>query len=421
MEVVVTGMGIVSSIGNNVQEFKESLLKGCSGIEYTSDIMVPTHVCAGIKSFNEEDEFAKYSYIGNQEVLDRIKNSTRRTSKVIRTIVSTAFEAWVNADLHEVSLDPERMGLVIGGNNLTQGYAYDLYEEYQQNPSYLTPSYALSFMDTNYVGILSEIFDIRGEGFTLGAASASGNAAIIKGMQMLKSGDLDICMISAPYAQLSPMELQAFYNVGALGGEKYKDSPKLACRPFDKDHEGFIYGEASGTIILETLDSALARQAPIYGHVLGGSFQLDANRLANPSVEGEVRVMRKAMKQAGISTKSIDYINTHGSSSPLGDATELQAIRSVFEGQTPEIWLNSTKPLTGHCLYSAGLIESIASLIQLNHDFLHPLLNLNSPIETGFRFCAASSMDFELKTVMNNSFGFSGINTSIIFGKERLI
>ncbi|MEQ7053650.1 beta-ketoacyl synthase N-terminal-like domain-containing protein [Paenibacillaceae sp. P-4] len=417
-QIVITGMGVVSSIGHQVDDFRAGLSEGKCGIDFL-DEMDSASIGAMIRNFDFHALFDKYQSCLPEDMIQRVQLAVRRTSLAMQTVILSSIEAWYGAQLHESQIDPHRRGLIVAGSNLTQQISYSLYDLFQREPEYISPSYALRFMDTNYVGVLSEIFQIYGEGFSLGAASASGNAAIIKGCQLVKSGEVDACLIVAPVADLSPMEMRAFFNIGALGGRTFQSTPNLACRPFDSEHEGFIYGQASAALIVESLESALSRNAPILGYILGGAFHLDGNRLSNPSVEGEAQVMEQAIKRAGVSLDDIGYINTHGTSSPLGDVTELLAIRTTFGDRVSDIWLNATKSLTGHCLFSSGVVEAIASVIQMNEDFVHPTLNLSSPIESGFRFCVGASASARLDTVMSNSFGFGGINTSIIFGKRR--
>ena len=215
-------------------------------------------------------------------------------------------------------------------------------------------------------------------------------------------------------ADLSPMELQGFFNLGAMGGKKYKDLPTKACRPFDRDHEGFIWGQASACIVLESVRSMAARGARGLAELIGGSVVLDGNRLADPDVDGEVRAMKTALKSAELNASDVNYLNAHGTSSPLGDQTEVKAIRRVFDTCLKDLPINATKGLTGHCLYSAGVIEAIATTIQIRGAFLHPNKNLYHPIDEHCRFCGATSEPTAIQVAMSNAFGFGGINTSIL-------
>ena len=415
-QVVVTGMGVISSVGNNIEEYTHSLKVGQSGIGFyqgTRETDIWVRIGAWLGDISYETFLKKYGSAG--DLTHKAKESARRAPFAVQTTVLPAMEAWIGARLHDISIPSERLGIVVAGHNLTQCFQYGLFNKFQKNPEYLTPTYALHYMDTDYLGTLSEIFGINGEGFTAGGASASGNVGIIKAFQMIQLGIVDACMVTGPLVELSPMDLQGFYNIGAMGERKFKDNPEKACRPFDKEREGFIYGQASGCLIMESQKSALARGVSILAEMLAGVLVLDGNRLSNPSVEGEARAMEHALKQARISAGEVDYLNAHGSSSPLGDETEVSAIKRVFYNDLTELWINSSKSITGHCLCSAGVVEAISTIIQMSDGFIHPNLNLENPIDEECKFSGGISIDEPINIAMSNSFGFGGINTSIIF------
>ena len=214
------------------------------------------------------------------------------------------------------------------------------------------------------------------------------------------------------------MELQGFINIGAMGGKKFAGMPDKACRPFDSAHEGFIYGQAGGCIILESGESAENRGVASNMELAGGALVLDGNHLPDPNIKGEIRAMEKAVESALIGREEISYINAHGSSSPLGDQTEVKAIENLFRENLKDIRVNSLKPYTGHCLYSAGIIEAIATIIQMREGFLFPCLNLENPISDNINFVNHHPLKIDIRTSMSNSFGFGGINSSIIFRKK---
>lgn len=417
--VGVSGMGIISSIGDSVCEFSNSLKTGRSGISQSTTINDPevsVGIAAKLQNFSFQDALGHFESIP-EETIEHARGLGRRAPLVIQTSIISALEAWSSAGLFDKKPLPQRMGLIVAGQNSTQNYQYGLISKFRKNPQYLSPRYALEFLETNQLGVLSELFDIQGEGLVVGGASATGNVGIIKGYQAIVSGMVDVCLVVGVMADLSPMDVQGFVNIGAMGGKVYKDQPESACRPFDTQHEGFIYGQSSACIVLESETSALKRGAPTRAQLAGTSMNLDANSASNPSAEGEAKAMLSALRQAGLRPSDVDYINTHGSSSPLGDKTEAEAIAKVFKGDTTDLWLNSTKSLTGHCLYSAGIVEAIASIIQLNEGFLHPNLNLETPISNVLNFCGNESTNYPMNIAMSNSFGFGGINTCVVINK----
>lgn len=414
--VGITGIGIISSIGNDIPSFCNSLKDGKSGIKRISHPKEPkisVDIAAEIENFSFLESLNHLQSIMPDKLL-HAKYLGRRAPFAIQTSIISAIEAWEHARLFEKKSLDIRTGLIVAGQNTTQNYQYGLITKFKENPEYLSPRYALEFLETNQVGVLSELFDIKGEGFVIGGASATGNVGLIKAYQSVRSGLVDVCMVIGVVADLSPMDIQGFINIGAMGGKKFINQPEEACRPFDCRHEGFIYGQAAACVILESESSARSRGVPILAEIKGCSCQLDANSSADPNVAGETNVMISAIGQSGLSTSEIDYINTHGSSSPLGDKTEAEAIYRVFGDHASNMWINATKSLTGHCLYSAGIVETIATVLQLQKNFLHPNLNLEKAIRDDLQFCGNKAINHTIDVAVNNSFGFGGINTSIV-------
>jgi malonyl-ACP decarboxylase len=420
--VFITGTGIITSIADSTGAFQNSLREGKQGVGFlpSQSGTATVKIGAPIREFSLEERLRQFAALPAVpgEIVAKARQSARRAPLPIQLGVAALLEAYVQAQLFEAPLARERIGLIVAGSNLTAPVQAGLYPKFEKDPEYLSPMYALQFMDTDHVGTLSEIFAIGGEGFTVGGASASGNVGIIKGFQAIRLGLVDACVVVGALADLTRMELQGFYNIGALGGKKFGDAPDKACRPFDRDHEGFIYGQGCGCLILESSESVSKRRIAPLAEMLGGALVLDGNRLSNPGEAGEIKAMESALGQAGISASAVDYINTHGTSSPLGDATELNAIKGVFKREVGRIWMNATKGLTGHCLFAAGVVEAIASIIQLQGGFIHPNRNLDNPIDPDFLFAGKTATAASLNTVMSNSFGFGGINTSIILRKE---
>lgn len=416
-KVYISGMGIVNSIAESVSDFEQALRAGKQGmrLEPKEPGAVAAFIRADIRNYSLSERLQKLLLLGEvpEPVISRAERIARRSPFPIQVAVATLLEAWIQARLFQVPIQPDRIGIIVAGHNLTMGVQRDHAVKYKKAAEYLSPTYALQFMDTDHIGTLSEIFGICGEGCTIGGASASGNAGIIKAHQMLQLGIADACVVVGALADLTLMELQGFYNIGAMGGKTIQEPDKV-CRPFDKDHEGFIYGQGSGCLILETSDSIRRRAVAPLAEMAGGAILLDGNRLSHPSEEGEIKVMESALEASRTAIQEVDYINAHGTSSPLGDETELRAIKKVFKKEIRRTWLNSTKGLTGHCLFSAGVVEAIASILQMRGGFVHPNANLEHPVDSDFQFAGQKAIATPIQVVMSNSFGFGGINTSIV-------
>jgi len=419
LDVIVTGMGALSSHGVGVPALAKALREGNNPFKRSARFSVLSFdvIAAELDQFNFENSINQFKHLPKSLTEHALKLG-RRAPLTIQTSIVSALEAWEQAELFSREIDPSRIGLIIAGENTTQAYQYHLYRQFHEEPNYLSPTYALHFMDTDQVGTLSEIFNIQGEGFTVGGASASGNVGIIQGYRLIQQKCMDICLVVGALADLSPIEIQGFRNIGALGGTHFQHQPLKACRPFDKEHEGFIWGQASGCLILESSEFAKKSAANALGKITGTAMKLDANRLANPTMTGEVKVMQQALANAKLSSRDIQYINTHGSSSPLGDKTEVAAIQEVLGDAVKKVWINSTKSIIGHCIWSAGIIEAIATLLQIQEGMVHPNLNLENPIDKNCRFVGEKSETARIEVALSNSFGFGGINTSIVLAKE---
>lgn len=409
-------MGIVSAIGDSLASFSDSLKRGTSGIRHNESAARPkpsVNIVSAIRDFVFLEKLGKLKNIP-EEKLTKAKRLGLRAPFVIQTSILSALQAWEQASLFDNPPLASRIALIIAGQNSTQNHQYGLISAFRENPEYLSPRYALEFLETNQVGVLSELFGIEGEGLVVGGASATGNVGLIKGHQLVESGMVDLCLVVGVVAELSPLDIQGFINIGAMGGKAYIDKATEACRPFDTNHEGFIYGQASAAIIIEATSSSSLRNVLPLAEIGGGIIVLDGNSSANPSKNGELKAMTGALLKARLSVTDIDYINTHGSSSPLGDKTEAAAILKLLGAHTPNVWLNATKGLTGHCLYSAGMVEAIATILQMKEGFLHPNKNLNEPIDKKLKFCGDKFVKYKVKAALSTSFGFGGINTCIV-------
>jgi malonyl-ACP decarboxylase len=404
--IEITGMGIVTSIGQEVATFKEALLSGETQFTYLKQPgreSIKPFIGAEIPDIDAKTLFPEYSGL------------LRTATKSAQVAIVAVAEAWQDAKLTLSKVNPERIGLVVGGSNLQQRYQQQIWQRYHSRQEFIRPTYGLTFWDTDILGLISQCFQIQGEGYSVGGASASGAVAIIHAARQILMGSSDICIALGALSDLSGAEFQALMNLGAMGSERFADRPDLACRPFDQDHDGFIYGEGCGVVILERTDRAQQRGARSHGQLKGWGLALDGNRSPEPSQKGEERAINTALAMADLQPESIDYVNTHGTGSPLGDKTEVAALKSVGLHHS---LINSTKSLTGHCLTGAGVVEGIATILQMKFGFCHPTKNLVNPIDTSLNWVKETSVQLEIKYAISNSFGFGGINTALLIAQE---
>jgi len=274
------------------------------------------------------------------------------------------------------------------------------------------------FWDTDVLGKVGELLTVKGPNYMVGNACASGNMALLCGIDLLRAGRVDAVVVSAATQELDPVGLQGWALVDALVWRSFTDDPARASRPFDVHRQGFVPGEGAAAVILETLAGARARGARTRAELLGGASTCDATRRPKPVVEGHVRVMRGALRDAGIAPDDVNYINAYAASTVLGDAAEVEAIKQVFGDHARRIPINATKSMLGHCLTAAGLVELLALLVQMEDGFLHPTINLDQP-ESGFDldFVPRVARPYAIDIALSNSFGFGGLNACVAVGR----
>jgi malonyl-ACP decarboxylase len=410
-EVVISGLGVVSAIGQGQAAFAAGLLEGRGnfgvmrrpGRQWSPAAVADGGSAAALAtSFlgAEVDEFSLPPSIARSKV--------RTVSLSGQMALAALHEAWVDAKLDEV--DATRIGLIVGGSNVQQRELVNTHAAYAQRVHFLRPTYGLSFMDTDLCGVCTEQFGIRAFAYTVGGASASGQAAVIQAIQAVRSGEADVCIAMGALMDLSYWECQGFRSMGAMGSDLFAQDPALACRPFDRRHDGFIYGECCGVVVVEALDALRRNGVSPYARLTGWSMRVDGNRNPNPSVEGEVAVVQQSLARAGWSPRTIDYINPHGTASVIGDETELRAIRQC--GLT-HAYINATKSLIGHGLSAAGTVELIATVLQMKEGRLHPTRNLQEPIEPSHRWVGEAGVSHRIERAIKLSMGFGGVNTAI--------
>ncbi|MEO3808338.1 beta-ketoacyl synthase N-terminal-like domain-containing protein [Sphaerisporangium sp. B11E5] len=414
MKVVVTGMGVVCSIAGSVPEFAVALREGRCGIgPVPGDGDGGPRLAATVKGFSFAGAVAALTCLP-EELRQGAARAAHRSPEALQMDLVSAMQAFGHAGLHENAPPADRMGLVVAGHNLSSGYVHDMVPKYQDHPEYLPASFAIQYMDTDRVGRLSQVLGIKGEGYTVGGASASGNVGIVNGSRLVEAGAVDLCLVVGATTDLSPMEKRGFATLGAVAGAGTDEPERVRCRPFDERHEGFVPGQGSACVVLESEASARARGAEVLAELAGYDLKLDANSLPDPNEDGEAKVMTGAMEMAGVEPGQIDYVNAHATATPLGDEIEVRALGRVFGPDIGKPWVNSTKGLVGHCMCAAGVVEAVASIIQLRDGFVHPNLNLRRPIDDGCRFVRGAAQPADIQYALSNSFGFGGFNTSIV-------
>jgi malonyl-ACP decarboxylase len=408
-ELVFSGLGVTSAIGQGRPAFLDALLDGRHGFDLMRRPGRQWPLAPGPDDDPAQATRFLGAEIGSLTLPETIPASMLRTASLSSQMaVATLHEAWHDACLDGV--DPARVGLFVGGSNFQQREQVNAQAAGARRFQFVRPAYGMAFMDSDLCGICSEAFNIRGYAATVGGASASGQLAVIEAIEAVQSGRVDIAIALGAMMDLSCFELQGLRALGAMGSERFAQAPALACRPYDGARDGFIFGEACAAIVVERGAGAARRGATPYARVAGWHVQLEANRNPNPSLEGELGVIRGALARAGWHAGELDYVNPHGSGSVVGDDTEVQALRLAgVDGA----YLNTTKSLTGHGLTAAGAVEIVATLLQMQAGRLHPSRNLEQPLATSCQLVGAHAVPHRIARALTLSYGFGGINTAL--------
>ncbi len=405
--VVVTGMGVVSPIGNSVSEFASALSSGVNGIDK-------------ITLFNAKDYKA--------QLAGEVKNCTfddfiepRDQKKMDRfTILGmiAASEAVEQSGLQDSNEDDlENIGVIIGAGVGGIETFSNNYERLLKSPRRVSPFFIPMMISDIAAGQVSIKYGFKGPNYSVVSACSSATHAIGDAFRMIKYGDACAIVCGGAEAAVTPISLAGFANMKAL---TTKSDPDVACRPFDALRDGFVMGEGSGILVLEELEHAQTRNAAILGEIVGFGATADAFHLTTPAPEGEgaVRAMKRAIADAGLEPKEIDYINAHGTSTHYNDKNETAAIKTVFGEAARNLFISSTKSMTGHLLGAAGGIEAVACLLAIEKGFIPPTINYTNPDpECDLNYVPNEKVNASIRYAMSNTFGFGGHNGVLIFKK----
>lgn len=407
-------MGVVSCFGNDVEEFYNQLLAGNSGVgpiqEFPCDTY-PTRFAGSVKNFDtghyidkkqarRVDPFIRYSMVAGKKALEMAGFGPEELSK----------------------LNKSRCGVLVGSGMGGMGMFSSGVETLVKDGYKRINPFFVPFIITNMGGALLAIdLGFTGPNYSISTACATANYSIYAAAEHIRRGDADLMICGGAEAPLTPMGVAGFVACKALS--EHNDEPQKASRPWDKKRDGFVMGEGAGVLILESLEHALARNAPIYAEYLGGSINCDAYHMTSPREDGSgvAQCIELAIKDASIPKEQINYINAHATSTLAGDICEILGIKSVFGDHLTNISINATKSMTGHCLGAAGGIEAIATIKAIETGKLHPTINVDEPEEImeGIDYIPTHAKEKIVTAALSNSFGFGGHNSTLIFAPYK--
>ena len=416
--IVITGMGINTRLGDDLDTYADNLIAGKSGI--TNWTCVPTE---GIysKVGGDHSEYDWRAKLGQLE--GKVPESTHRSLRklVKKAPFSTklsmlcATDGYLDAGLFG-KIDPENQVVIVGGHNLNKNYEWENTNQFNEEPDYVDSLASLLSLDTDHAGSVAEVLDIKGAIYTMGGACASGNVALRNAVDEIKYHGYEVAVVVGAALEYAPLDLHAMCLMGAISFQSFNEQPTRASRPYDAQREGFVPSHGTASLVVERLDHALERGAKIYAEVLGVTAGSDGCHLPSPSVEGQVRTMKRLLKGANVRPEEIDFVCAHATSTPLGDLTELRAIKEIYGDHAKKLKINAPKSMLGHTCWSAPTVETVAALMQMKRGKLHPSINIDEmDPEVDLDVCANEAQDHQIHTLMKNSFGFGGINCCSLF------
>lgn len=409
--MVVTGMGVVTPIGIGVDEFWKALLEGRNGVNLITKFdasRFDTKFAAEVKNFNPEN------------YLD--KKTIRRLDLYAQYAMASAVEILEHEAINLTKINLERFGVVygsgIGGINTLQ----DQFEKYLQSrdPHSFSPFFVPMMISDIAAGHISIHFGLKGPNYATTSACATASHAISDAFMLIQRGSADLMICGGSEASITEISIGGFSAMKAIS--TWNDRYKEASRPFDLYRNGFVMGEGAGTLLLEEYEHAVMRGANIYAELTGIGLSADAFHITAPAPEGEgaVRAMKEALRDSNIAADEIDYINAHGTSTPMNDVNETLAIKKVFGNRAYDMVISSTKSMTGHLLGAAGGIEAVATILAVKNDIVPPTINLTNPDpQCDLNYSPNVSTKKEIRCAISNAFGFGGHNASLLFKKVR--
>ena len=406
--VVVTGLGILSPLGLGVEANREALFKGRSGVDYITRFTpaddFPVKIAGEVKGFDPKD------HIDHKDI--------KKMDRFIQYAIACTKMAMDESGLEINDSNAERVGVIVGvglgGLPAIEKY-HDIYKE--KGVKKITPFFIPMLIANLASGHVSILTGAKGPNSCVVTACATGTHSIGEAARLIQYGDADVMIAGGTESVITPLCVGGFNAAKALSHRN--EDPKSASRPFDKERDGFVIGEGCGVLILEELEHAKKRRASIHGEIVGYALNGDAHHITATAPEGEgaARCMNLALNNAGVNKEDVDYINAHGTST-AADATETQAIKTVFKGHAKKLAVSSTKSMTGHLLGAAGGVEAIYSIMAIESGILPPTINYNTPDpECDLDYVANQAREAKVNVCLSNSFGFGGTNGVLVFKK----
>jgi 3-oxoacyl-(acyl-carrier-protein) synthase len=413
--VGITGMGCVSVLGECPSTMVDGLLAGRSGITAwkSQPSTIYSKIGGDLSDFELERQLDGWPAI----YAERARSTLRLSAPAGRMVAAAAFQALASAGA--LDLEGEDTAHILGAHNCNERFVFQQALEFAAEPEFVDPMYGVVAFDTDALAATNDVFGIRGPSFTVGGACASSNVALVTALDLLRLGRATRVLVTGAAMTTSPLALQGWAFIQALSLDTFAAEPHRASRPFDVRREGFVPSEGAGAVLLETFDAAQARGAPILVEMLGGAITSAASRGTRTDVDAQRRAIRDALADARVNGDEVDYVNAHGTSTPIGDRNEMEALRQVLGEGAAHVPVNSSKSMLGHALQAASVLELIATVGQMQRGWLHPTLNLEEvdPALADLDLVRGAPRECRVDVAMSNAFGFGGVNAVVVVGR----
>ncbi|MFC1607180.1 beta-ketoacyl-[acyl-carrier-protein] synthase family protein [Candidatus Latescibacterota bacterium] len=420
--IVITGMGINCPLGDNTEDYYYNLIQGKSGIGMIESFDVSRVRCkigGDLGNYDFKEKLASLKEQIPEQVFKKMRKISKTAPFATKMTMLTAVDAYIDAGLFDEDVDRDRVCTIIGGHNFNDKYITKNVKQFQEEPEYIDGLMGICVFDSDLAASIADSLQVYGPMYTVGGTCTSAGLALKSAISEIRYNDCDVAIVGGGCLDYSDVGYQALVLVNAVSYKSFNDTPEKASRAYDRDREGFVPSHGSGMLIVEDLEHAKKRGAKIHAEILAVESNNDGNHLANPSTEGQSKLMRRVLSKAGITASDVDYINAHATSTPMGDRIEIQSIKNVMGDHAKNVKVNATKSMVGHTGWTAHTVELIASILQMQNSTLHPSINIdNQDPEIDVDVCANKAVeDYPINYLMKNSFGFGGINCCTVLKK----
>ncbi len=414
--IVITGMATINPLGDTLDGYVDNLLAGVSGVKRWESLDVSGIQCkvgGDIGDYDCNAALSKFEADLGEARYKKIRKLFRTATFSSKTGVLCALGAYKDAGLFGESIDPYRMGTIVGGHNFNSKYLYDNGVQFREEPEFIDALCGVEGVDPIIPGLITEALEIYGPSFTVGGACASGNLAMRIAFNDIRLGECDMSLVTGAIFDMCTADIHASEFIGAVSTEpEFMEHPEKASRPFDIRRDGFVYSHGAGTLVLESLEAAQARGARIYAEVLGVKANANGSHLPQPNAGKQARLISDLLAACGVSPEEVDFVSCHATGTPVGDIEEINAVKQAFGAHAYKLKLNAPKSMLGHTCWAAPIVETIGGIMQMHRGELHPTINIDEvDPAVDLDICSDGRVPHKIHLMLKNSFGFGGLNS----------